>query len=277
MTKVLFFLAAVATLAGASLATRLDTVTGSLLLVALGVAMAWAASESVSAFGATTGALGAFGGTVLASGSAAVGAAIFVALAYAERTTRVAKAPAKLIHVATALIAGGLAGSVASSYASASLAVHGVAVVVSAVLIALPLLIEADDPTAHTLDALAREISGSSSNELHRGAELRRTADDAVLGDGAALVRRTWRSLVRMGEARARLERNRTRASGTAAVAVVEMLDQKIAAHVSTLTRAYTAVDTAHAAAVGLDDAALKGADTDAESLDEVSQAMVDV
>ena len=120
-------------------------------------------------------------------------------------------------------------------------------------------------------------MTGPAGAELRKGAELRRTVDDTVLERGRARhVKQTWSSLLRLGEARARLERSQGRSAvATAATAVVEMLDQRIGAHVATLTRAYTAVDTAHAAAIGLDDAALKTVDTAAESLDEVSRAMV--
>jgi hypothetical protein len=55
------------------------------------------------------------------------------------------------------------------------------------------------------------------------------------------------------------------------------MVDAKLADHVTALSRAYTAVDTAHAAELGLDDAALKHVETASESLDEVSRALVDV
>jgi hypothetical protein len=49
-----------------------------------------------------------------------------------------------------------------------------------------------------------------------------------------------------------------------------------MADYVTALSRAYTAVDTVHAAELGLDDAALKNVETAGESLDEVSRAMVD-
>lgn len=55
------------------------------------------------------------------------------------------------------------------------------------------------------------------------------------------------------------------------------MIDQKIADHVAALTRAYTAVDTARAAELGLDDEAARGVDAVGETLEEVSRALVDV
>src|SRR5262249_60346066 len=90
----------------------------------------------------------------------------------------------------------------------------------------------------------------------------------------------TWRSLLRLADARVRLERRRAlqaRASGTAADAVVGMLDQRLADHVSVLSRAYTAVDAVRAARIGIDDAALKNVESMGESLDDVSRALVEV
>lgn len=271
--KAAFFVTAASVFLAAPAAAELSAVASSLLLVALGVALAWAASESISAIGAAAGAVGAFAGTILATGSVPIGAGVFVALAYGERTMRVASTGGKLLHVGGALASGALAGTVATSYLSATAAVRGVSVVVAAVLAALPLLIDADDPTAHALDALADDVPGPSGEELRRGAELRRSADDAVLARGRARqVKRTWLSLLKLGEARAKLHGKASTTAATAAV--VEMLDQRIRAHVATLNRAYTAIDTAHAAELGLDDVALKSVDHVNESLDEVSRAM---
>jgi hypothetical protein len=55
------------------------------------------------------------------------------------------------------------------------------------------------------------------------------------------------------------------------------MVDTRIAEHVAALARAYTAVDAARAAELGLDDAALRNAEDIGESLEEVSRAIVDV
>lgn len=63
----------------------------------------------------------------------------------------------------------------------------------------------------------------------------------------------------------------------SAADAVLSMVDQRIAEHVTVLARAYTAVDTVSAARIGLDDTALKNVESIGESLDEVSRAIVEV
>jgi hypothetical protein len=91
-------------------------------------------------------------------------------------------------------------------------------------------------------------------------------------------VRKTWGALLKLAEARVRLERTKVvRTEGSPAEAVVKMVDAKLADHVAALSRAYTAADTVRAAEIGLDDAALKNVETAGEELDEVSRAIVDV
>jgi hypothetical protein len=58
---------------------------------------------------------------------------------------------------------------------------------------------------------------------------------------------------------------------------VLGMVDQRLAEHVTILSKAYTAVDTARAAAVGLDDADLRTIESMGDSLEDVSRAMVEV
>jgi hypothetical protein len=218
-----------------------------------------------------------------------------VTLAYAERSSRVRGAMPKLAHVGASLIAGGLAGMLSSSYAAASPAVRGVAIVVGAVLVALPMLLEADDALAHSLDGAALEVAEPARTSLKQGADIRRHAHEIPLDSSAARnVHKTWAALTKLAEARVRLEKSQNRntviandkAEGsyrdpaqapTTAQSVVAMVDQRIADHVKALSRAYAAVDTARAAAVGLDDVALKGALTVGDSLEDVSKAMVDV
>ncbi len=288
MRKLSFFVAAACAFGLTPFAGRLGAVGGSLFLVALAVALAMAASGSVNALAAAGGALGAFAGSVLSTMSPAVGGAVLVGLVFAERTTRVRGRTEKLVHMGGAVVGGALAGSLSAAYASSSLAVQGVAVVVGTVLVALPLLLDADDPIAHTLDDAAAILEGPVQAALREGAQLRREADDVVLDhDAAKRVRSTWGSLLRLAEARIRLQRahaTRTKAmlagamrTSSAADAVVEMVDQRISDHVTALTRAYTAVDAARAAHVGLDDAALKSVETASESLDAVSRAIIEV
>ena len=150
-----------------------------------------------------------------------------------------------------------------------------------AVLVALPLLVDADDPIAHALAGTATLLPEPVKAALNGGADLRRNVRDIPLDGGTAKhVQKTWQALLRLAEARVRLERTRTvRGMGgpSAAEEVVKMVDAKIGDHVTALSRAYTAVDTVHAAELGLDDVALKNVESTNESLDEVSRAMVDV
>lgn len=57
---------------------------------------------------------------------------------------------------------------------------------------------------------------------------------------------------------------------------MLKKLDVRITEHVTALTRAYTAVDTAKAAEISLDDAALRSAETIGESFEEVSKVIAE-
>lgn len=276
MKKIAFLVAAVAVFAAWPLSTKLGPLVGPVTLVALAVAMALAASGAATALAVAGGALGAFAGSVLGSVTPAVGGAALVGLCFAERTLRVRTAPGRLLHVGAALASGALAAAIAHGYATAALPVHAVALVVAAVLVALPLLVEADDPVAHALDQTAAAVSEPARSDLRNGAELRRTADVDVLdGRSQREVRATWRTLLRLAEARLRLERGAV-AENTHAHAVRRKVDERIADHVSVLVRAYAAVDAARAAEASLDDRALRRVENVGESLEQVSKALVE-
>jgi hypothetical protein len=282
MIRKLSVLVAAACLFGASpYVGILGHVGGSLALLGLALLLALAASGSFNSLALTGGALGAFAGTVLGSVSPAVGGAVLVGLAFAERTVRVRTASSRLVHVGAAVAGGALAATLSSAYLFAPLAVRMVAVVVAGVLVALPLLVDADDPLAHVLEGTAALLPDPAKTSLVDGAELRRSVRDIPLDrDTAKHVQKTWQALLRLAEARVRLERTRSvRVMGgpSPAEAVVKMVDAKIGDHVTALSRAFAAVDTVHAAELGLDDLALKNVESTNESLDEVSRAMVDV
>ena len=57
---------------------------------------------------------------------------------------------------------------------------------------------------------------------------------------------------------------------------MIRRVDQRIAEHVDSLNRMYTAADAASAAGLSLDDAALRSVETTLETLDEVSKAMME-
>jgi hypothetical protein len=298
MKKIAFVVAAASLFAFAPFAARFGPVVSSVALVWMGVLLAVFASGASGggwALAVGTGALGAFASGVLGSVSPAAAGAVLVAAAFAERTTRVRSRTARAVHVLIALVGGALAGALSNAYTTASLPVLAVAVVVSAILAALPLLVDADDPVAHALDQAAALVADPAKRSLRDGAELRRNVEEVPLDRAStARVRTTWQSLLRLAEARVRLERSRPQAllriaeqvspqanqtgpQPPAADAVLTMVDQRIAEHVGALARAYTAVDTVSAARVGLDDTALKNVESMGESLDEVSRALVEV
>jgi len=280
MKKIAFLFAAASTFTvlPLTLPDSAGAIVLALTLVALSVGLATAASESWNALAVGAGAMGALFSGVLGVVSPAVGGAALVGLAFAERTMRVRGSTARVVHLGGAIVGGAIAGAIAHAYLPAAFVVRAVAVVVSAVVVALPLLVDADDPVAHALDQASRDVTGDAQASLREGAELRRSADDVVLTRAdAKRVRRTWSSLLRLAEARVRLERAAARTKVGSAGAVVEMVNQRIADHVRVLTRAYTAVDAAHAAAAGLDDADLKSVEVVGESLEEESRALVEV
>ena len=297
MKKVAFVVAAASLFALAPIASRFGPVASSVGLVWLGVLLAVCASGTVQSMAVASGALGAFGSGILGPISPAAAGAVLVAAAFAERTTRIRSRTARAVHVGVGLVGGALAGSLSTAFNASSLPVMAVAVVVAAVLAALPLLVEADDPVAHALDTAASDVSEPARSALTQGAELRRTAEEVPLDRATqARVKKTWQSLLRLAEARVRLERSRPKtlvrigvpavepegtvaalAQPSAADAVLGMVDQRLIEHVTVLSKAYTAVDTARAAAVGLDDADLRTVDSMGDSLEDVSRAMVEV
>ena len=340
MKKLAFLVAAASLFAIAPIANRFGPLGSSVALVWLGVLLAVCASGTVSSMAIAGGALGAFGAGILSPVSPAAAGAVILAAAFAERTTRVRSGTARAVHVIVALVAGALGGSLATGFAAGSLPVTVVAVVVASVLAALPLLVEADDPLAHALERAAEVVSEPARSALVSGAELRRNAEEVPL-DRPTQVRaaKTWAALLRLAEARVRLERSRPKVlvriaeqapppssapsvaqpsaiggdprypptvrepsqardpsaiggdprypprvrepsqarDRSAADAVLGMVDQRIQEHVAVLAKAYTAVDTARAAAVGIDDAELRNIDTMGDSLEDVSRAMVEV
>jgi MFS family permease len=292
MKKIAFLVAAASLFAFTPFAARFGPTVSSIALVWLGVVLALVASGASGAqawlLAIGTGALGAFASGVLGSVSAAAAGAVLVAAAFVERSTRVRGRTARAVHVLLAVVGGALAGSLGAAYTTASTPVFVVATIVAAFLAALPLLVEADDPMAHALDQAAELVSEPAKKALHDGAELRRTAEEVPLDRATrARVTTTWQSLLRLAEARVRLEKSRPQAllriadiaepSGSPSDAVLAMVDQKISEHVSVLARAFAALDTARAARIGIDDAALRNVESMGESLEDVSRALVEV
>jgi hypothetical protein len=274
MRKIAFLVAAAACFGLGPFAPRLGPVAGSVALVGLAVCLSLAASGFATSLAVAGGALGAFASGLLGTASPALGGAVLAALCFGERSLRVRGGAARMMHLGAALGAGAMAGSLATAFALSPLPVRAVAITVATVVLALPLLVSADDPVAHALDGLAADLTGSVADALHEAAELRRAAEEDLLdAPTARKVRATWVALVKLAEARGRISRSR---ASQAATAVVKRVDERIAEHVNALSRAYTAAGAAKAAEVTLHDAALRGVETAGESLEEVSRAIVD-
>ncbi len=276
--RIALFAAAALAFGLSPLASSLGPVVGSAALVLLGIALALAASGTVSAIAIAGGAAGAFAGGVLATVSPAAAGAVLVGFCYLERTLRVRGATARATHIAIALVGGAIAGALSAHYLAAALTVRLVVVIVAAVAVALPQLVEADDPMAHALDEIADELGGAAQKTLREGAELCRSVDATMLDrDSTRQAQKTWRSLLRLAQARARLERTHERRPARAhGEAVAKRLDEKLHKHVEVLARMYTAADEAKAVEMSLDDAPLRRVETHGESLEQMSKAIVD-
>ncbi len=279
MRRLAFLVASGCTFGAIPFLARLGPIPGAFAAVLLGVGLAVAASGGAYAIAIALGALGALAMGILGPVSASAAGAIFLAAVFAERTFRVKSRTARAAHVLLALAGGAIAGGVVGAFSSSSPLVLGVATVVSAVLASLPMLVDADDAVAHALDQAAEELDGPAAAALREGAELRRTSREVPLDAPTAdRVRKTWAALLKLAEARTRLARRpRLPAAADPASSVVAMVDGRIGDHVKALARAYTAVDTAHAAKLGVDDVALRVAETMGDDLEAVSRAMVEV
>jgi hypothetical protein len=306
MRTIALLVLAAALFAAWPLAAQLAVLPGAVALVGLVSLFALAASGGTSSLAAAQGALGAFAAGLVSPRMSAIGGALVLAGAYAERTSRVrgralaastedgpgraARAvwTARGAHVVLALSCGAVAGALVEAFADASLVVRGVSIGVAAVLAALPRLVAADDLVAHTLEKLAGEIDGPGKSALLAGASLRRSADDALLDRPTRrTVRRTWGALLRLARARVRVQRvpvprtSQARGAALAALSPTEavraVLDGRLADHVAALARAYRAVDAALAAGLSLDDTALRTTERAGDAFEEVSHAMIDL
>jgi hypothetical protein len=276
--RALLLVAAGTTFALEPLVARLGVVASAAAMIALGVLLALTASGTLAALAAAGGALGAFAQGALATVSPAAAGAALVGICFAERTLRVRGAGPRLLHIGAALMAGAVAGTLASAYTGSPLVVRGVVAVVSAVLVALPTVVPADDPLAHALELFSEQVGEPARSTLEAGAALRREVDDEVLDTKTRReMRATWRALHHLAQARVRMERKPAFSGRQAARAVVTRLDQRLNEHVDVLTRAYTAVDTAEAAEISVDDVALDVTRIKSDTLEEVSAQLLEV
>jgi hypothetical protein len=261
-------------------AAKSGPLVGTLVPIALAVTFAIAAAGRPSTAATMAGAVAAFAGSIAWTMFPVLGGAVLLGVAYAERSARVRPVRARVVHVGLAVLAGGAAGALTSAYASAPLPHRAVAIVMGSVLATLPLFVPADDPRVHLLEAAARRLGAPLAATLLEGVELLRCGDTSLLDrETASTVRKSWRSLDRLIEARLAMLGGAPTASkkSETATMVTAMVDRQITEHVATLTRAYAAVTTAGAAEIGLDDSAVREVHARGEALDEQSRAIVEV
>jgi hypothetical protein len=278
MKRLLYVLALAVAFFALPLANRQGPFVSVAALVLVGVGLALLASAHANAISVGTGAFAALGAGVMGTTSPAAAGAVFLMLVFAERTMRVRGNVPRAVHVLLSLIAGGMSGAITSMYVNAQPLVYGVACATAAVVAGLPLLIDADHPVAHALDLVAADLPSDVRDRIREGATLLRESQDIPLdADVEKDVQSTWKSLLKLSHARAKVETHARNRTGKHVQGVVAMLDKRIAEHVSLLSRAFTATDTANAARLGMDDAALKSVKSASLALEASGEAMVDV
>ncbi len=263
---------AAALLGAGPLLYRLSPLGGSLAAVALAVVFACAVSRGVTSLAVGTGALGALAAAVLGGITTPVGGAVLLAAALTDRLLRVRGPISRAAHLALSLATGAGAAQIVHMYVAAPLPVRLVALSMAVVVALAPLLVPADDPLAHTLETRARALPADVARLLREAADLRRQVHDVALPPSAQQsVGRSWRILRELVEARVRLEPARVRKMTSARLgsdtsitgedALTAVVDRRIEEHVALLARDYSSVDTAYAAAFGLDAATLAAPD----------------
>lgn len=278
MKRLLYVLAVAVAFFALPMANRQGPFVSVAALVLVGVGLALLASAHANAVSVGTGSFAALGAGVLGSTSPAAAGAVFLMLVFAERTMRVRGNIPRAVHVLLSLVAGGMSGAITAMYVNAQPLVYGVACATAAVVSGLPLLIDADHPVAHTLDLVASDLPVDVRTSLREGATLLRESQDIPLDpDVEKDVQSTWKSLLRLAQARAKVETHARARTGKHVQGVVAMLDKRIAEHVSLLSRAITATDTAQAARLGMDDSALKSVKSAGLALEATGEALVDI
>ena len=258
-------LAALAALALMPVIDRLGLVGGAIGRVALCVVVACAASAGVSAATITYGAIAAITSAVAWSISPTLGGAVLFAVGYAERTSRVYGRWTKLMHFATATLAGGVAAALSVSYVDATLSLRCAAWVVGAVLVSVPSLFECDDELALAIEGAAQLVSEPLRSLLHHACELRRQERAGHIGSPAPTW--LWRQISDLASARARAENSRSTGQvsatpsamgapyrserSTPAAQAQAKLDAQIQSKVAELTKTHARASAAHCADIG--------------------------
>lgn len=254
---------------------------GSLLFLGFGVALGCAASGYRGSLPIAGGALaalfaGILGGGMLGVTNGALATAVFFALVFAERTLRIRANAGKGVHLALAVAGGALAGTIAESYAGAAFAVHTVASLVALAAVGLPLLVDADDHVAYHLAQLAEGVHEPAKAGLLRAANLRRATHDVELDASTTQdVDKTFHSLSRLGEARAKLQASAQ--NNATAKGVLGMLDAKIEQSVAALEKALTATMAVRAAEAAKDDGAAANVEAKGSGLEEATKLLAEL
>jgi hypothetical protein len=199
----LYLAASAATFAGLGKLALLDVVPSALVQVAFGVLMAVFASGALTTLSVAGGALGALAFGALAPVSPALGGAAFLACVFFERTTRIAQARSRSLHLGLAILGGALAAQASVAFAGVAIATLSVALLVSAALTALPFFVDCDDPITHKLSVAAKMLKGDLAKELGEAAELRRQTMLLPLeASSKDTVESSWSALATLVEGR---------------------------------------------------------------------------
>ncbi len=185
----LSFLVLGAALSAAELIRSASPAVGALLLVVLGAVVACVASAP-SPMSIGLGALAAVAYGALRPQMPIAAWALFALLVLLGRGVRARGTWAWMIHTAVSLLGGACAMWVTLSYAESDVAARVAAVVVAALMMAMPLFVPVDDTQTASLLALARRSRGPARGRLLRAAAVSRRlerAEELTHGDRRVL------------------------------------------------------------------------------------------
>ena len=275
--KRLSFVVLTATVLGATAwFDRLSPIPSALLLVTTTVLLACSASGGFNWATVSFAAIGAFLGAALRGTSFVVAGAVVLAAVFAERTLRVRGGVGRTVHLGASLLAGSAAMFLAQAFGARDMSLFGVAIAVGTALCALPLLIDADDAVAAELDRISKVVPANVAQELRNAAQMRRRAKDVAMdADVAKNVDGTFETLLRLAEARVRVQAA-SESDGESAQKVAALVDGKISLCASAIRKALAASDAVRAYATARDDQELHALSATSESIEEVSRTLLE-
>lgn len=275
--KRMSFVVMVAVVLGATASLdRLSPIPSALLLVASTVLLACSASGGFSWATVSFAAVGAFAGAALRGTSAAAAGAIVLVSVFVERTLRVRGGIGRTVHLGAALLTGGAAMFITETFRVRDPSLFCVAIAVGTALCALPLLIDADDAMAAELDRVSKVVPNPAAEELRAAAQMRRRVKDVVMdADVAKNVEGTFETLLRLAEARVRIQRV-SEVDGDSGRKVAALVDGKIALCATAIRKAFAASDAVRAYATARDDQELHALSAKSESIEEVSRTLLE-